>query len=267
MVLPSNASLQAFPDNRPGLYRIQLPEMMHLQGHWKVGLMNHIFLSTFAPPNIDPLAIMVSLGNIMTTYGPFNITVTKIETVGDLVFATHLTLEKKAAEHGLNLSDHITIRFFPRGTLSKIGIRTFRKSTLGLNAYLARKLGLLTDNGSVPVDYYDSVIYRDNFVFILQESVVRLNLGREDTLSVVSSLKERVLNLYVYADIVEPHPVGDTQANLLRIVPVKDKEGGIVLEEFATPLYFRLSRSNFNTVNILITDDNGNEVPFEDATV
>ena len=97
-------------------------------------------------------------------------------------------------------------------------IRTFRGSTLGFNAFLARKLGLLTYNGSVPVDYYDSVTYRDKFVFILQESIVRLNLGRQDTISVVSSLKEQVLNLYVYTDIVEPHPVGDTQANLLRIV-------------------------------------------------
>ena len=118
--------------------------------------------------------------------------VTNIETVGDHVFATHLTLEKKAAEHGLNLSYHITIRFFPRGTLSKIEIRTFGGSTLGFNAYLARKLGLLTDNSSVPVDYYDSVVYRNNFVFILKESVVPLNLGRQDTLSVVSSLKEQV---------------------------------------------------------------------------
>ena len=109
MVLPSNASLQTFPDNRPGLYRIRLPEMMHLQGHWKVGLMNLIFSNYLCPPpppsNIDPLAIMVSLGNTETTYGPFNMTVTIIETVGDLVFATHLALEKNAAEHGLNLSN------------------------------------------------------------------------------------------------------------------------------------------------------------------
>ena len=140
MVLPSNASLQTFPDNRPVLYRIRLPEMMHLQGLWKVGLMNLIFPTTLAPPpsNIDPLAIMVSLGNTDTTYGPFNMTVTIIETVGDLVFATHLALEKNAAEHGLNLSDHITILLFPRRTLSKIEIRTFRGSTLGFSAYLGQ---------------------------------------------------------------------------------------------------------------------------------
>ena len=155
--------------------------------------------------------------------------------------------------------DLLESRTFGENTItSKIEIRTFRGSTLG--ACLARKLGLLTDNGSVLADYVDSVVYRDNFVFILQESVVRLNVGREDTLSVVSSLKEQVLNLYVYADIVEPHLVGDTQANLLRIAR-------IVSEEFAIPLYFGLSRSNFNTVTIFITDDNGYEVPFKDATV
>ena len=49
MVLPSNASLQRFPDNRPGYYRIRLPEMMHLKGHWKVGLLNLIFPTTFTP--------------------------------------------------------------------------------------------------------------------------------------------------------------------------------------------------------------------------
>ena len=112
-------------------------------------------LSKYLSSTMDPLAIMVSLGNI--EIGPFNITWPDIETVGDLVFATHLTLEKKAAEHGLNLSDHITISFFPRGTLSKIEIRTFRGSTLGFNTYLARKMGLLTDNGSVPADYVDCI--------------------------------------------------------------------------------------------------------------
>ena len=166
-----------------------------------------------------------------------------------------MTLSTMAVwRYEVDLSNHIVIR----ETNSKIEIQTFRGSTLGFNAYLARKLGLLTDNGSIPVDYYDAVSYRDNFIYILPESVVRLNVGREDPLSVAHSLKEHVLNLY---------PVGETQANLLRIVPIKDEEGGIVSEEFATPLYFRVSRTHFNTVTIFITDENGYEVPFEDATV
>ena len=53
--------------------------------------------------------------------------------------------------------------------------------------------------------------------------------------------------------------MGNTQANFLRIVPVKDKEGRIVSEEFPTLLYFRLSRLNFNTVTIFRTNDNQNQ--------
>ena len=55
---------------------------------------------------------------------------------------------------------------FCQGVHSKVDIRTFRESSLGFNAYLSRKLGLLTDNGSVPVDYYDSVVYKDNFAIL-----------------------------------------------------------------------------------------------------
>ena len=214
MVLPSNASLQTFPGNRPGLYRIRLPERLRLQGHWKVGLVNLIFPSTFAPPNMDPLAAMVSMGNTETD--PFNIIdATNIKTVGELMDATVVTLSTMAVwRYKVDLSNHIVIR----ETNSKIEIQTFRGSTLGFNAYLARKLGLLTDNGSIPVDYYDAVSYRDNFVYILPESVVRLNVGREDPLSVAHSLKEHVLNLYVYADIVEPHPVGDTRKPIFSTV-------------------------------------------------
>ena len=237
--------------------------MMHLKGHWKVGLLNLIFPTTFTSPNMDPLAAMVSMGNTETD--PFNIIdATNIKTVGDLLDATVVTLSTMAIwRYEVDLSNHIVIG----ETNSKIEIQTFRGRTLSFKSYLARKLGLLTDNGSIPVDYYDAVSYWDNFVYILPESVVRLNVGREDPLSVAHSLKEHVLKLYVYPDIVEPHPVGDTQAIILRIVPVKDEEGGIVSEEFTTPPNFRVSRTHFNTVTIFITDDNGYEVPFKVATV
>ena len=160
MVLPSNASLQTFPGNRPGLYRIRLPERLRLQGHWKVGLVNLIFPSTFAPPNMNPLAAMVSMGNTETD--PFIIIdAGNIKTVGDLMDATQVTLSTVAVwRYKVELSNHIVIC----ETNSKIEIQTFRGSTLGFNTYLARKLGLLTDNGSIPVDYYDAVSYRDNFV-------------------------------------------------------------------------------------------------------
>ena len=96
MVLPGSASLQTFPDNRPGLYRIRSPEIMHVQGYLKVGLVNLIFPATFVLPTIDRLTIMVSFGNIETTYGLFNITVKSIEGVGDMFDVIQSTLGKKS---------------------------------------------------------------------------------------------------------------------------------------------------------------------------
>ena len=93
-----------------------------------------------------------------------------------------------------------------------VQFRTFRGSTLGV---------LGAETGSTD----------RKFVFIIQESIVRLN---RTLYPLGFFLKEQDLNLYVYSDIVEPHSVGDTQANLLRIVPVKDKEGRFVSDGFAT---------------------------------
>ena len=121
---------------------------------------------------------MLSLGNIDTTYRPFQHDGDEHRDCGGSGVCYSFDPGEKSSRTWTQPVRSHHHPFFPRGTLSKIEIRTFRGSTLGFNAYSARKLGLLTDNGSVPVDYYDSVVYRDNYVFILQESVVRLSVGR-----------------------------------------------------------------------------------------
>jgi hypothetical protein len=38
LTLPSNASLDVFPDNKTGSYRVKLPHPIDLNGNWEVGL-------------------------------------------------------------------------------------------------------------------------------------------------------------------------------------------------------------------------------------
>ena len=73
-------------------------------------------------------------------------------------------------------------------------------------------------------------------------------------------------NMYVYTDIVAPHPVGNINANLLRVVPTISKEP-VVNQDFVNPMYFDLSQTHFATISILITDDTGQEIPFADSVV
>ena len=38
LALPSNASLDVFPDNKTTEYRVKLPQPFELDGNWEVGL-------------------------------------------------------------------------------------------------------------------------------------------------------------------------------------------------------------------------------------
>jgi hypothetical protein len=83
------------------------------------------------------------------------------------------------------------------------------------------------------------------------------------------------LNLmFVYSDVVEYNVVGHTAAPLLRVIPFKVdtaagayEEGGNtfhVHREFVHPHYLPVSKSYFDSVNISIKGDLGQDVPFID---
>jgi hypothetical protein len=86
------------------------------------------------------------------------------------------------------------------------------------------------------------------------------------------------LNLiFVYSDVVEYNVVGHTSVPLLRVIPFKvdsatiaDEEGGNtyhVHREFVHPHYLPVSKSYFDTVNITIKGDLGQNIPFTHGKV
>jgi hypothetical protein len=86
------------------------------------------------------------------------------------------------------------------------------------------------------------------------------------------------LNLiFVYSDVVEYNVVGHTSVPLLRVIPFKvdsatfaDEEGGNtyhVHREFVHPHYLPVSKSYFDTVNITIKGDLGQNIPFTTGKV
>jgi len=65
---------------------------------------------------------------------------------------------------------------------------------------------------------------------------------------------------YVYCDLVEHVPVGDTKAPLLRIVNSMSERG--VHETFNPPLYIQLQNRCFDTVEINLMTDTRLPIPF-----
>jgi len=77
-----------------------------------------------------------------------------------------------------------------------------------------------------------------------------------------ADLRGRVHSVYVYCDVLEHVPVGNTKAPLLRIVDTDDKSIGNIHRVFNPLLYVPLQKKTFNTIDIDMRTDFGATVPF-----
>lgn len=69
--------------------------------------------------------------------------------------------------------------------------------------------------------------------------------------------------MYVYCDLLECVPVGDTAVPLLRIVKVGGQRDEMVQIEYDQPRYFPLQKKVFDSVEIDIRDDTGEHISFD----
>jgi hypothetical protein len=83
----------------------------------------------------------------------------------------------------------------------------------------------------------------------------------------VSDVNKGFSSLFVYCDLLECVPLGDTKAPLLRIVDIKGQNGETVHRYYEEPRYVPLQRKNFDSIEIDIRDDLGKNVPFEHGKV
>jgi len=78
-----------------------------------------------------------------------------------------------------------------------------------------------------------------------------------------SDLQAGLHSLYVYCDVLENVPVGDTEAPLLRIISGAGDHGSEIHQTFDPPRYIPLQKKHFDSIEIDIRDDHGEPVSFE----
>jgi len=76
------------------------------------------------------------------------------------------------------------------------------------------------------------------------------------------NLSSNIRSVYIYCDLLEHVPVGDTKAPLLRIVDKSTELEGNVHRVFNPTLYVPLQKKCFDTVEIDMMVDTGDPVPF-----
>ena len=252
LTLPSNSSADYFFDNRPSHFVTKLPQAIQLSGEWEVGLAEIQFINTFSNvpdkqiwftyqrsgPAKDPTRLLdptVHSGGRVYTDIKQKATLKGGFYESSEVFIQALNEASEEEVERLPNSNH-PVNFKYNPATRKVSLRVFEdNASVTLSKPLQAILGFLHS------------FYHGPGVFTAEEMV---------------DINQDYKSMFVYCDLVTPRPVGDAMVPLLRTLPIIDQQHKVIHAIFDRPHYIPLSRFQFDTVEILITSDLGQELSF-----
>ena len=224
LTLPSNASLDIFPNNKTSSYRVKLPQNIDLEGNWEVGVYSIAYPNTWYTLQNGNNHIYFD-DNKSGLFSAVYIDYGHYQVIQDLIKATNKTLAK-------NVSDNIKL------TVNALTGKVTVHIKSGYKLVLTGRMSII-------------------FGFGGKETITKTTES-----PYVADLPP-ISTIYVYCDIVEPQVVGDTSAQLLKTIPVEGKFGDVIAKTFTNIQYVPVQTKSFENVEILIRNDTGDPVPFE----
>ena len=226
VTLPSDSSMNYFPENKISHFITRLPTPIELKGSWEIAITEFLYPHTWMTINPKNNLIGFDLGDgkligrhIPTGY---------YDSIPDLLKA-------------ISIPDHQNKISFHYSKISKrVRVKVKNKAKVILQDGLAQVLGFEPRVIAAPTDSEVSV-----------ESPY------------VADVNAPYDVLFLYSDIVEPQIVGDVLAPLLRIIKVTGQDGEVVLNKFDRPHYLPVSRKMIDTLEIVIRTRTGDLTPFE----
>jgi len=235
MTLPSNSSMDYYPQNTVAQYTTKLNSQIELEGEWEVGLAEISF--PFEIENVlegecyfylyndeenTKKTITIPLGY----YGTFDELLTRLKVAQTMELS--VTVE------------NIPVKFTWHKSESKVRMRISRPYRIQFSPELGCLLGFSHHTSYSNIGAYISSVLRPQ-------------------------VRARIHSVYVYCDLAEHVPVGDTKAPLLRIVNRASSGDENVHQTFNPVLFVPLQRKCFDNVEINLMADSGAPVPFRDG--
>jgi len=251
LTLPSNASMNVYPNNTVAQYTTKLANTVELDGDWEVGLVEIIYVHTWE--NVRSREYEVSIKELTNGLcsGWFR---------AFLPSGYYHSGKELAEEYGniacIRQSPGIKTnpKFKFNERTNKMSIVVPRDTELQLSGD-----GLLEMTGFVPTKDEENG-EEDDYKY------VRLSNPMQDELTFTSAhaidVKCGFYSLYIYCDVLGHMHVGDTRAPLLRAIAVRGKHGEAVHEIFSKVTYIPLQKKVFDSIEINIMTDTGKPVPF-----
>lgn len=236
LTLPSNSSTSYFPNNKTTNFSTKLPKPIKLEGEWSVGVVEFQYPCTmFTVQESQNMMYLTKRMTVLNDIEPSTVTyknhipASSYENIDDVL-------------HALNSREHFELR---QDKVSKY----------------------ITLTGNI-----------DNLISLQFSPKLSLQLGFDPNTNVKKKTTGKFpanlylglpSQLYIYCDIVEPQMVGDVMCSLLRIVsldPVKYVYGSNKMHVFSPPHYIPVMRREFDTIEIDIRSNLGENIPFQFGT-
>lgn len=241
VTLPSNSSMNVYPDNTLTYFTTLLSKPLDLRGKWEVAMTG--------------ISYTRSWYDITKADGSFDYKMGSDQPWVQNRYTIRTDLDPREIAQRLTLNGAgILFEYLPGGGKFSVRLKTEGpehcqikangrlSALLGLREVMTLVTELTTDKRGNEVSYAH---YKMNGIADLQP----------------------IRQLYVYTDIIDHQMVGDTTAPLLRNVPVEGKFGSMVNIDFSKLEYKSVSTSLVNTINIDIRDDTGKRIPFNNGRV
>ena len=237
LVLPSNSSLEYFPNNTLTEYTVKLPQNLDLsKGRWEVGLQEVMFFKSWY--NVKDASFTVYTKDNECTV-----------TIPDGYYNRPQRLIQVLNKFSrIKFSDLITFHYEDVSRQCIIDLKPMDYESIQFSPNLSNILGK-PDLNCAPY-------------------TVKYNGGRHGLFKSKSAVKlNTIFNLMIYTDITTESIVGDIESSLLRSVAVEDGHWKMQCTNFNNVQYLPVSKQQISTITIYIYTDYGEKVPFEDGRV
>lgn len=223
LVLPSNASMDIWPDNKLSHFKVRLPQRFVLSPDWKVGLTDISFTKSWF--NLGPgNEIRIKSGNDSV--------------IGKVNPGNYESPEQLVEE------------------LTRLVVGKWKKPQ-------KPKFLIDPNSKKLKIEYDGDKSEKFEIEFSHELSNIlgcsSFNLASEFNPSKPINLNQAYTNLFVYCDLVDPIIIGDTTGPLLRVVNARPLEhfGTHITETFDKPYYLPLAHTSFQEIEVYIRTDIG----------
>ena len=231
LTLPSNASLDVFPDNKTTEYHVQLPQSIDLEGDWEAGV-----YSISYPHTWYTLRNTIADTHFYYVNGSWPSVVT-------IKYGYYATIQDFIKGINTALEDDI-------GNSTTIYL-TYSTRTGKVTVHLKPGCSLLTFG-------------KMSFILGLGWKEVRLDAanGAAQECPHIADLSF-FSSIFTYCNIVQAQVVGDVNAKLIKTIPVEGTYGDTITRTFTNIQYLPVETKSFEDVEIVLSTDTGDPVPFE----